>query len=167
MKVFGEVTEQPANVFEIHRTHSLSFFRLAELLDCVRHGHLRQINVHVLFVVSGRFDKVWSAKDGERSGKLVSDRMQRESGPGNRTFRFDVDLLFTACQFQRFHVAVCKALRNVVRFTLGKVELGEILSLPSGGSDVTHAIVQGSPVLDPVNLDRRVAFFDRDRELVF
>ena len=48
--------------------------------------------------------------------------MQRESGPGNRTLRFNVDLLFPAGQLQRFHVAVCKVLRDVVSLTLGKIE---------------------------------------------
>ena len=84
--------------------------------------------------------------------------MQGESGHSNRTLRFNVNLLFTACQFQRFDVAVCKVLRDFVSLTLGEIEIGEVLSLPSSGTDVTHAIVYRSAVLDPVNLDRRMPF---------
>ena len=92
--------------------------------------------------------------------------MQRETGPGNRAFRFNVDLFFPAGQLQRFHVAVCKVLRDVVSLALGKIEIGEVASLPSRGTDVAHAIVERVPVLDPINLNDCVTFFDGDRELV-
>lgn len=58
-------------------------------------------------------------------------------------------------------------LRAVVSLALGNGKIGEVASLPSLRTDIARAIVERVPVLDPVNLDAGMTFFDGDRELVF
>src|SRR5439155_15954260 len=106
------------------------------------------------------------AKNIESSRELVSDRMQWQASPRNRSLRFNVDLPFGPGQFQRFHVAVRQGLSDVGRLALGKINVGEVAPLPPGRADIADAVVHEATVLDPVNLDDRVTLPGRHWELV-
>ena len=165
MEISGEIAEQPANVFEIHRAHSLGLFRCAEFLNRFADRDLHKIDIDMLLVVTRRFDDVRSAQDVECSCEFVRDGMQRQTRSRNGTLSFNVNLFVLSSQLQRFDVASGKVLRERVSLASGKVEIREVLSLPSSGTDVAHAIGERVPILNPVNLDSRMTFLDGDWEL--
>src|SRR5437773_1387688 len=96
----------------------------------------------MLFVVACSFDNVRPAENVERSGELVSDRMQWQASPRNRSLCFNVDLLLLARELQRLHVTIRKALSDDACLALGKIKVSEGAPLSPSRADVTDTVIR-------------------------
>src|SRR5260370_39199434 len=92
--------------------------------------------------------------------------MQWQTSSRNRALCFNVDLFLLACELQRLHITIRKALSDDACLALGKVKIGEGAPPPPGRADVADTVIHVVAVLDLVNLNHSVPFFDGDREPV-